>query len=106
MIGLEWSLRVVEQSKFPRRTHVWWTVSGRFHSRPNNSVLAGSVTVRVHVRSARTTTTSTTSATGLPEEVPVRGGKNQPRRSPAPGHGQQGPRCREEARQKGKPGPA
>ncbi|CAL7952305.1 unnamed protein product [Xylocopa violacea] len=59
--------------------------------------------------SGRTTSTTNTRTRtrGQPGKVvSARGGKNQPRRGPAPGHGQQGPRCREEARQRGKPGPA
>lgn len=102
VIGLACSSRLVEQSsKFPRRTHVWWTVSGRFCRWP---LLADSVTVYTRSVGARGECSSSSSkAEGL-----VRGGKKQPRRRPAPGHGRQeeGPRCREEARERARAGPA
>lgn len=103
VIGLACSSRLVEQQcKFPRRTHVWWTVSSRFCWWP--SLLADSVTVYTRSAGTRGERGSSSKAEGLA----VRGGgKKQPRRRPAPGHGrQEGPRCREEAREKARAGPA
>lgn len=108
VIGLACSSRLVAEqqqssSKFPRRTHVWWTVSSRF----SWSLLADSVTVYTRsagTRGERRRRRRSSKAEGLA----VRGGgKKQPRRRPAPGHGRrEGPRCREEAREEARAGPA